>query len=143
MKLSMPRNIALHLALLATAVMLVPPVVLADGAIPYKTSDPDVGGLFTRMLLLLGVLCAVGALAAVFLRKRLVRSGMVPDKSGSRIRVSDRRVLSRKAMVHLLDVDGRDVLVLESDHGVSVTELTLRAAAPASAPAAANAETQP
>jgi hypothetical protein len=111
----MPGTVVTTIALLVVAGLIPPASALADAAIPYKSAEPDVGGLFTRILLSLGLLCAAGALAAVFLRKRLVQSGMVPEKSGARLRVGDRRVLSRKTVAHLLEVDGRDVLVVESE----------------------------
>ena len=139
----MPGTVVTTIALLVVAGLISPASALADAAIPYKSADPDVGGLFTRILLSLGLLCAAGALAAVFLRKRLVQSGMVPEKSGARLRVGDRRVLSRKTVAHLLDVDGRDVLVVESEQGVSVTELTPRAAVAVTSAAPASTETQP
>ncbi len=143
MRVLIPGIVVVRVALLMVAGLLVPAVVLADAAIPYKSADPDVGGVFSRILLLLGLLCAAGTVVALFLRKRFVQNGMVPEKSGSRLRVGDRRVLSRKAVAHLLDVDGRDVLVVETEQGVSVTELTPRASVPPATPAPASTETQP
>jgi len=127
-------------SLLLALALGAPACVLADTPIPYKTSDLDVGGTVSRIVLLLGLLCAGGAVAAVFLRKRLVQSGTVPEKTGAHIRVTDRRTLSRKAMVHLLEVDGREVLVLESEHGVAITELARRPDAPLSRSTAVAAE---
>ena len=143
MRFSLPGVVVVRVALLVAAGFVLPAMVLADAAIPYKSQDPDVGGLFSRILLMLGLLCAAGAVVAVLLRKRFVQSGMVPEKSGSRLRVGDRRVLSRKAVAHLLDVDGRDVLVVETEQGVSVTELTPRQAGHVTPMAAACTETQP
>ncbi|MFT5334919.1 MAG: hypothetical protein ACJASY_002295 [Halioglobus sp.] len=91
--------------------------------IPYKSNDIDLADTFTESILYLGILFTIAAVTIFLFKRRMVSGGSLPEKLGSHIRVVDRKALSTKTTVHLLEVDGRGVLLSESPHGVSVIEL--------------------
>jgi hypothetical protein len=91
--------------------------------IPYKSSDLDFEDTISNSLLYLGILFAIAAAAVFLFKRRMVSTGALPDKLGSHIRLVDRKTLSTKTTVHLLDIDGREVLLAESPHGQSIIEL--------------------
>ena len=89
----------------------------------FKQSEFDLGATISEMVMYLALLCAVAALLIYLLRQRMISSGSLPDKLGSHIRVKDRKALSTRTTLHLVDVDGRQVLLSESAQGHSMLEL--------------------
>ena len=93
------------------------------GQIPYKSNEFDLAGTVSETVLYLGILFTIAAIAVFLFKRRMVSGGGFPDKLGSHIKVVDRKALSTKITVHLLEVDGRRVMVSESPNGVSIIEL--------------------
>lgn len=73
-------------------------------------------------MLLVGF-CVVAAVIVVLLRKRLVASGILPDQASGRIRILEKKTLSSRTTTHLLEVDGRRVLVCETTGSAALTIL--------------------
>lgn len=92
--------------------------------IPYKRSELDLGDTISSSVLYLGILFGVAAVAVLLFKRRMVATGALPDKLGSHIRLIDRKVLSTRVTLHLLDIDGREVVVAESAQSPSILELS-------------------
>lgn len=103
----------------------VSPASSQPAPIPYKSNEFDLAGTVSDTVLYLGILFTMAAIAVFLFKRRMVSGGGFPDKLGEHIRVVDRKVLSTKTTVHLLEVDGRRVMVSESPNGVSIIELGL------------------
>jgi hypothetical protein len=103
----------------------VSPASSQPGPIPYKSNEFDLAETVSDTVLYLGILFTIAAIAVLLFKRRMVSGGGFPDKLGSHIRVVDRKALSTKTTVHLLEVDGRRVMVSESPNGVSIIELGL------------------
>lgn len=96
-----------------------------SAAIPFRQEDFNLGDSITSSMLYLGLLFAIAAVAVLFFKRRLVSSGALPETLGEHIRLLDRRTLSTRTTVHLLDVDGRAVLVTESSSSAAANVLEL------------------
>jgi len=123
-----PALLVLQLALFAPAISAqqTEPEVsspLAAEPIPFKESDFDLGSTITEVVFLLVGLCVVTAVIIVFVRKRLVAGGIIPERSSGHIQLLDKKVLSSRTTAVLLDVDGERVLVCESGSGVALSNL--------------------
>ena len=101
------------------------PLRAQEAAIPYKSTTADgPASQFLDVLLIIGVLMAVAALAVAFYRKRLVREGSIPAERGGHLQVLDRKVLSTRLTAHLISVEGRKILICDSGQGVAVKDLS-------------------
>ncbi len=109
----------------ATAVPEAPAVAApAAESLHFKQSDFDLGDTLGDIVLYLALLCAVAAVAIFLLRQRLVARGALPEKPGAHIRTLDRQAVSTRTTLHLLDVDGRRVMLAESASGQTLIELS-------------------
>jgi flagellar biogenesis protein FliO len=92
--------------------------------IPFKESDFNLGGALTEIVFLLAGLCLAAAVIIVLVRKRLIPGAINREPGASHIRLLDKEVISSRTTVHLLEVDGRQVLVCESGSGVATLYLS-------------------
>ena len=90
---------------------------------PFKSSDFDLGDRIAEMVFYLVVLCGRAALAIFLLKRRMVAGGSLPQKMGSKIQLLDRKVLSTRTTLHLIEADGHLVMVSESNAGQTMLEL--------------------
>ncbi len=73
---------------------------------------------FFRMMLMLGLV--VGLLMFItWLLKRMINNRMQQINSSSVIQVLEKRPLSQKTMLYILEVNGRKLVIAESNNGVS------------------------
>jgi flagellar biogenesis protein FliO len=89
----------------------------AEESIPWKESGPELASSLPQVMLWLGILMAVAFVVLIIYKKRLVQSGVVPEKTGASIRVLDRRSVSTRTTVHLLVVEDERWLLCESPSG--------------------------
>lgn len=73
---------------------------------------------FLNMLATLGFIIALILIVAWFL-KRLVNSRLEQANSSSSIKVLERRSLSPKSIVYLLEIEGTGILIAESVNGIT------------------------
>lgn len=81
-----------------------------------EKADPFLGE-FLNMLATLGFILAVAVLAAFFL-KRFLQSRQEIANVESLIKIKERRLLSPKSVLYLLEVEERSILVAESAQGL-------------------------
>jgi hypothetical protein len=99
------------------------PESLTGIQIPFKESDFNLGGALTEIVFLLAGLCLAAAVIIVLVRKRLIFRGIIREPGTGHIRQLDKEVISSRTTVHLLEVDGQQVLVCESGSGVATLSL--------------------
>jgi len=73
---------------------------------------------FVSMLATLGMIIALILIVAWFL-KRLVNTRMEQANSTSGIKVLEKRPISQKTIIYLIDVQGQGVIIAESHNGVT------------------------
>ncbi|MEI8366320.1 MAG: flagellar biosynthetic protein FliO [Parachlamydiaceae bacterium] len=73
---------------------------------------------FLKMTATLGIVIVLILIVAWFL-KRMVNAKLAQGNNDSSIIVVERRALSQKTMVYLLEVAGKGIVVAESPHGVT------------------------
>lgn len=84
---------------------------------PLKQNDKFYSE-FLNMLATLGFILALILIAAWFL-KRLVNTRVEQANNTSSIKILERRSLSAKSMVYLLEIEGTGILVAESVNGIT------------------------
>ena len=90
----------------------------------FKQSDFDMGDTIGDAVLYMAILCMIAAAVVYLVKRRLVTSGVVPEKLGTHIRLLDRKTLSTRTTLHLVEVDGVRVMVSDSNTGQTMIELT-------------------
>ncbi|SCA64035.1 hypothetical protein SCG7086_BP_00050 [Chlamydiales bacterium SCGC AG-110-P3] len=90
---------------------------LGPAVVPRPTEATDFGKQFIHMLLSLGFVLAVLLLGAWVL-KRMMGQRMLQMNTSSTIKVLERRTLSPKASLYLIDVNGQGLLVGETPGGL-------------------------
>jgi flagellar biogenesis protein FliO len=91
-------------------------LVVANDAIPVYTPDMapgDFGAAFVKMFLTLFALIFLFGISIWFL-KRLVRNRMQRGGVDQKIQVIEKRMISPKTMLYLVDIEGEKVLFAES-----------------------------
>lgn len=73
---------------------------------------------FVKMIATLGIVIALILIVAWFL-KRMVNAKLEQGNADSSIKVIERRAISQKTMVYLLDVGGKGIALAESHQGVT------------------------
>ena len=73
---------------------------------------------FINMLATLGLMLVLVLFAAWFI-KRLNQTRLNQENETNVIKIIEKRVLSPKSMVHLLEVKGKEILVAESANGIT------------------------
>jgi len=73
----------------------------------------DVGAAFAKMLLTFGALIFL-LFATFWILKRLVRARLERGSSNSSITVHEKRMLSPKTMLYVVEIEGQRVLLAES-----------------------------
>ena len=91
--------------------------------IPFKSNGGDAASQFLDVLLLLGLLLGVAAVIVAIYRKRLVNDGSIPAERGAHLQVLDRKVLSTRLTAHVVEVEGRKLLICDSGQGVAIKEI--------------------
>lgn len=79
---------------------------------PEETQSPTYQGAFTKMLLTLGGLLALVFLTVWLLRK--LTQGKIGAFGKKQINVLERRPLSPKTVLYIVEVEGKKILVAES-----------------------------
>jgi len=107
-------SLAVMLALNAGAAHAIVP---AKPAIPFKQDADSSGSLAARAagVLVLAALAAFGAAVAI------KRFGLVPGVRADkvrRVRLAESVRLSRRSVLHVVDYDGEQLLLAESEHGI-------------------------
>jgi hypothetical protein len=95
----------------------------------FKRPEFDLGDAILEVALYLGLLSAIAAAAIYLLRRKLVSGGAIPATAGKYIRLIDRKTLSTRTTLHLLEVDGGRILIAESNQGNALLELAPGSAA--------------
>lgn len=75
-------------------------------------------GQFFKMLFMLGIII-VFLLALTWFFKRFMNTRMEQINAASAIQIVERRAISTKTILYVLDISGRKVLVAESPNGVT------------------------
>jgi flagellar protein FliO/FliZ len=86
--------------------------ILADAVTAAPEPMPSYEGAFIKMCLILLALI-VGIFATVWLLKRLAKGGF-SQSSGKSIKIVEKRPLSPKTMLYIIEVDGQETLIAES-----------------------------
>lgn len=81
------------------------------------TESFDFWASFRQMLVSLAAVCSLILVTAWFL-KRFMKTRLEQINSGSTIKILERRNLTPKSVVYLLDIEGKKVLIAESQTGV-------------------------
>ena len=102
-----------------TAIVIAPQpeVIQAEttvGAIPYKTQDSSIEAQALASYGYIAVLFVVVTLVMVLAKKYLVAKGNIPKRFGQHINVLDRKVVSTKTTIFLLELDRSKVLLIEN-----------------------------
>lgn len=94
---------------------------LFDENSPFKKStdytDVNVGKLYISLMVLLVI--SIGVLWMI--RKRLVSAGKLPEKVGGHMQLIDKLSLNNKTTAYYVEVDGKKVLITQTDGSVSST----------------------
>jgi len=96
--------------------------------IPFKQDGIELAEAVPDILWAMGIVCLLGFVAILWLRKWLLARGDLPAVNGTYITVLDRKTLSTRTVAHLLLVDGRQLLVCESNEGIAICELGVQSA---------------
>ena len=119
-----PSHIGRTLTWLLAMIALYSNVLQAqETGIPFKSSGGDAASQFLDVLLLLGLLMGVAAVIVAVYRKRLVNDGSIPSERGGHLKVLDRKVLSTRLTAHVVEVEGRKLLICDSGQGVAIKEI--------------------
>ena len=105
-----------------------PPKDINEPLFPYDLSkmEQQNSRFFSEllsMLATLGLVIAFLIVVAWFL-KRLMNTRIEQMNAGSRIKIVERRMLSNKSSLYMIDVEGKSILITESQHGCSALDLT-------------------
>ncbi len=84
-----------------------------DMALPVEAPPGDYGAAFVKMFLTLIALVAMLGLTAWFLRK-IIRNKFQRGSGGQLIHILEKRMISPKTMLYLVEVDSQKVLLAES-----------------------------
>ena len=120
------RHASIHRFLLTLASCVSSGGLLAQEAvIPYKSSGvEDPASQFLDVVLVAGLLMGVAAFLIAMYRKRMIKNGSIPGEKADYIQVLDRKVLSTRLTAHVLSVDGRKILVCESQQNAALLEIS-------------------
>ena len=120
----MPSYIGRTLISLLPVVALYSSALLAqETGIPFKSNGGDAASQFLDVLLLLGLLMGVAGVIVAVYRKRLVNDGSIPVERGVHLKALDRKVLSTRLTAHVIEVEGRKLLICDSGQGVAIKEI--------------------
>lgn len=89
---------------------------------PDAPTDSRFLGEFFYMLLMLGLLIGVVFLAGYVLR-RLTSTRIEALNTTSRVKIMERRSLSQRSMVHIVEIDDKEYLIAESPGGITAVPL--------------------
>lgn len=111
-------------ALLLSLTMALPAMARAGGAsarpaIPFKQDKQGAGSLAYQSMAAL-VLAALAAYGAIFALKRYTLKGGGPLRQARRLRSIESMRLSRRSTLHVVHYDGEELLLAESEHGLSL-----------------------
>lgn len=89
---------------------------------PHVASDTRFLGEFFYMLLMLGLLIGVVLFASYILRK-MTSNRMEVLNTTSRVKILERRAISQRAWVHVIEIDEKEFLITENVNGIAVIPL--------------------
>jgi flagellar biogenesis protein FliO len=93
-----------------------------DEPIPFKRQTMPTKDYFPRVisvsLVAVGLVFGVG----VCLRRKLLKKGLIIAASGLRIKVSESKRITPKMTVFLIDVDGKDYLLVQSGEQIQLAK---------------------
>lgn len=96
--------------------------LLADDTASLEVSTYNYGGQFVNMLLTLGFVLVL-IFASVWFLKKIMRSRLQTLNRSNGIKILERRPLTPKASLYLVDILGKGVVISESPSGIQlVTE---------------------
>lgn len=104
------------------SLLLLPVMLMADIVDPAVVTSPDdeTGRFMYEFLKMLGVLSVMVAVLLGFswYMRRLTGNTFVKSNDESIIKLIDRRSLSARTILYLLEIEGKSVLVGETPHGI-------------------------
>ncbi len=93
----------------------------------HQEETPTIEGhFFEQFIKMLFILCAliVAMLVLAWVAKKFLNTRLEQINAASGIRVEERRVLTQKTVVYILNVQGERVLLAESHQGVAIHPLS-------------------
>ena len=96
----------------------------ATDPLAFKQSEFDLRGSIVEVVIYLLVLTVLAVAVVAVMKRRMVAGGALPRKMGERIRLLDRKTLSTRVTLHLVEVDGQRLVITESGSGQVMLELS-------------------